>query len=170
MQCEAQETYVKKKHTSQQYPMWCSRNTVQKTHRNTTQSWYYQSHLFEGLLCASWWALVKVNPMLGAEYRMRGPQGPSGKVQKIFPPMGFDPWTIRKIKKIYGAQKNILKMPWSSKNLCRGLNMKKSIEALFKWFSNQRMKEALFHNQCFNKRHLIFRSNFNMANGILLLV
>jgi len=38
------------------------------------------------------------------------------------------------------------------------------------WFSHQRMKEALLHNQCFNKRHLIFRKNFNMANGILLRV
>jgi len=48
--------------------------------------------------------------------------------------------------------------------------MKKSTEALFMWFSHQRMKEALLHNQCSNKRHLIFRNNFNMGNGILLLV
>jgi len=170
MQYEAQETYLKKKHTCQQYPVWCSRNTVQKTHRNTMQSWFYQSHLFEVLLCASWWAIVKVNPMLGVKYRMGGPQGPSGKVRKCFCQSVLIPGPSSKNKKIYGAQKNILKMPWPSKNLCRGLKMKKSIEALFLRFSHQRMKEALKHNRCFNKRHLVFRNNFNMANVILLLV
>jgi len=38
---------------------------------------------------------------LDAEYRMGGPQGPSGKVQKIFLPMGFDPWTIQKKKIVH---------------------------------------------------------------------
>jgi len=63
-----------------------------KFNRNTMQSWFYQSHLFEVLLCASLWAIVSQS-YVG---RMGGPQGQSVKVQKIFLPMGFDPWTIQK--------------------------------------------------------------------------
>jgi len=29
--------------------------------------------------------------------RLGGPQGQSGQVRKIFPPLGFDPWTVQPV-------------------------------------------------------------------------
>ena len=35
--------------------------------------------------------------------RLGGPQGPSGRVQKMFPPAGFDSWTVQAITSRYTA-------------------------------------------------------------------
>jgi hypothetical protein len=33
--------------------------------------------------------------------RLGGPQGRSGQVQKILPPLGFDPWTVQPVVSHY---------------------------------------------------------------------
>ena len=33
--------------------------------------------------------------------RLGGPQGQSGQVRKIFPPLGFDPWTVQLVVSHY---------------------------------------------------------------------
>lgn len=167
MQCEAQEIYWKKKHTRQQYPVSCSRNTVQKTHRNTMQSSFDQSHLFEVLFCASWWAIVSQS-YVGCRIQDGWAPGPIWKGAENLSANGF--WSLDHPEKKNSAQKIFWRWLDLPKIYAEDWIWKKSIEALFMGFSHQRMKEALLYNQCFNKMHLIFRNNFNMANGILLLV
>lgn len=116
MQCEAQETYWKKKQTC--HPVWCSRNTVQKTHRNTMQ--WLVSLVWGSVVCK----LMGYSQSILCWVQNAGWVGPRDHLErcrKSFCQWVLIPGPSRKKK----CTKNILKMSWSSKNLCRGLSNEK---------------------------------------------